>query len=76
MKIKNIAIIIIIVIILQMFSIKTFATNSTYNQKIISAQQVRNNGINNFPESYQILLNKLVEKMDIQTGNLKHFIQI
>ncbi len=73
MKIKNIAIIIIIVIILQMFSIKTFATNSTYNQKIISAQQVRNNGINNFPESYQILLNKLVEKNGYTNWKFKAF---
>ena len=73
MKIKNIAIIIIIVIILQMFSIQTFATNNTYNQKIISAQKVRNNGINNFPESYQVLLNKLVEKNGYTNWKFKAF---
>lgn len=74
MKIKNIAIvIIIIVIILQMFSVQAFANNNTYNQKIISAQKVRNNGINNFPESYQILLNKLVEKNGYVNWKFKAF---
>lgn len=74
MKIKNIAIvIIIIVIILQMFSVQAFANNNTYNQKIISAQQVRNNGISNFPESYQILLNKLVEKNGYKNWKFKAF---
>lgn len=74
MKIKNIAIvIIIIVIILQMFSVQAFANNNTYNQKIISAQQVRNNGISNFPESYQILLNKLVEKNGYANWKFKAF---
>lgn len=74
MKIKNIAIVIIIIVItLQMFSVQAFATNSTYNQKIISAQQVRNNGINNFPESYQILLNKLVEKNGYKNWKFKAF---
>lgn len=74
MKIKNIAIvIIIIVIILQMFSVQAFASNNTYNQKIISAQQVRNNGISNFPESYQILLNKLVEKNGYKNWKFKAF---
>lgn len=73
MKIKNISIIIIIVIILQMLSVQTFATNNTYNQKIISAQKIRNNGINNFPESYQVLLNKLVEKNGYTNWKFKAF---
>ena len=38
-------------------SIKTFA-ETEYNQTIINPQ---NNGINSFPESYRILLNKLVQ---------------
>ena len=74
MKIKNIVIVIIIIVItLQMFSVQAFATNSTYNQKIISAQKVRNNGISNFPESYQILLNKLVEKNGYTNWKFKAF---
>ena len=68
---KVIVSILIISILSTIFcSIKTFA-ETEYNQTIINPQ---NNGINSFPESYRILLNKLVQN-DIQTGNSKIFIQ-
>ena len=73
-KILNIIIeLIIMIIILEAFSLQVFAASDTYNQKIISAQQVRKNGINNFPESYQILLNKLVEKNGYTNWKFKAF---
>ena len=55
-----------------LFSGVAFA-DSTYNQQIISAQKVRNNGINNFPESYRVLLNKLVEKTGHTNWKFKAF---
>ena len=55
---KVIVSILIISILSTIFcSIKTFA-ETEYNQTIINPQ---NNGINSFPESYRILLNKLVQ---------------
>ena len=46
--------------------IMTFVSNSlaasSYNQVMIKPIQVNQNGIDSFPESYQILLKKLVEK--------------
>ena len=38
------------------------SAKSTYNQQKISANANRANGINNFPESYRVLLEKLVNK--------------
>ena len=73
-RILNIIIeLIVMIMILKTFSLQVFATSDTYNQKIISAQQVRKNGINNFPESYQILLNKLVEKNGYTNWKFKAF---
>ena len=69
---KSILMLSIVVIIIQFFTLQLFATN-TYNQKIISAQKVRNNGINNFPESYQILLKKLIEKTGHTNWKFKAF---
>lgn len=40
---------------------KTYAAK-TYNQIFVPATEIRKNGINNFPESYKILLQKLVNK--------------
>ena len=48
---KLVIILSIVALITNYFSLISFATDNTYNQKIISAQQVRNNGISNFPES-------------------------
>lgn len=70
---KIVIILIILSIAINSFSLISFATNRTYNQKIISAQKVRNNGVNNFPESYQILLNKLVEKNGYNNWKFKAF---
>ena len=70
---KIVIILIIFSIVINSFSLISFANNNTYNQKIISAQQVRNNGISNFPESYQILLNKLVEKNGYKNWKFKAF---
>ena len=67
---KIVTILIIFSIVINSLSLISFAENNTYNQKIISAQKVRNNGISNFPESYQILLNKLVDdNILIKIGN-------
>ena len=70
---KLVIILSIVALITNYFSLISFATDNTYNQKIISAQKVRNNGINNFPESYQILLNKLVEKNGYANWKFKAF---
>ena len=70
---KLVIILSIVALITNYFSLISFATDNTYNQKIISAQQVRNNGISNFPESYQILLNKLVEKNGYVNWKFKAF---
>lgn len=70
---KIVIILIIFSIVINSFSLISFANNNTYNQKIISAQKVRNNGISNFPESYQILLNKLVEKNGYTNWKFKAF---
>ena len=70
---KIVIILIIFSIVINSLSLISFANNNTYNQKIISAQQVRNNGISNFPESYQILLNKLVEKNGYVNWKFKAF---
>ena len=70
---KIVIILIIFSIVMNSFYLISFAENNTYNQKIISAQKVRNNGINNFPESYQILLNKLVEKNGYTNWKFKAF---
>lgn len=70
---KIVIILIIFSIVINSFSLISFANNNTYNQKIISAQQVRNNGISNFTESYQILLNKLVEKNGYKNWKFKAF---
>ena len=70
---KIVTILIIFSIVINSLSLISFANNNTYNQKIISAQQVRNNGISNFPESYQILLNKLVEKNGYKNWKFKAF---
>ena len=70
---KIVIILIIFIIVINSLSLISFANNNTYNQKIISAQQVRNNGISNFPESYQILLNKLVEKNGYKNWKFKAF---
>ena len=70
---KIVIILIIFSIVINSLSLISFANNNTYNQKIISAQQVRNNGISNFPESYQILLNKLVEKNGYKNWKFKAF---
>ena len=58
---KCILVLIITVLIIQSFPVFILA-NSTYNQKTISAQKIRNNGINNFPQSYQVELKKLINK--------------
>lgn len=60
-KIKIIATLLFLLMIGQAFLISVFATN-TYQQQIIEALEIRNNGINNFPESYKQLLQKLVNK--------------
>lgn len=70
---KIVTILIIFSIVINSLSLISFANNNTYNQKIISAQKIRNNGINNFPESYQILLNKLVEKNGYTNWKFKAF---
>ena len=70
---KIVTILIIFSIVINSLSLISFAENNTYNQKIISAQKVRNNGISNFPESYQILLNKLVEKNGYANWKFKAF---
>ena len=70
---KIVIILIIFIIVINSLSLISFANNNTYNQKIISAQQVRNNVISNFPESYQILLNKLVEKNGYVNWKFKAF---
>lgn len=57
-------IVLISIILVQALLMPVFAA-STYNQQMIEALEIRNNGINNFPESYKQLLQKLVNK----TGN-------
>ena len=59
--IKIICIFNIIILFITMFNYKVFA-QTKYNQVEIPATQIRNNGINNFPESYKKLLQKLVNK--------------
>ena len=59
--IKILSIINIIIILATMFNTKVFA-QTKYNQVEIPATQIRKNGINNFPESYKKLLQKLVNK--------------
>ena len=59
--IKILSIINIVIILITMFNTKVFA-QTKYNQVEIPATQIRKNGINNFPESYKKLLQKLVNK--------------
>ena len=59
--IKILSIINIVIILITMFNTKVFA-QTKYNQVEIQATQIRKNGINNFPESYKKLLQKLVNK--------------
>ena len=58
---KKIIISCILILLLAMTNIPVSA-KSTYNQQKISANANRANGINNFPESYRVLLEKLVNK--------------
>ena len=58
---KKIIISCILILLLAMTNIPVSA-KSTYNQQLISANSNRENGINNFPESYKTLLEKLVNK--------------
>ena len=51
----------IALILISMFNANVFA-QTIYNQVEVPATQTRKNGINNFPESYKTLLNKLVNK--------------
>ena len=69
---KCILVLIMTVLIMQSFPIFVLA-NSTYNQKTISAQKIRNNGINNFPQSYQVELKKLVERNGYTNWKFKAF---
>lgn len=75
-KITNFVILIIIMLVNLLAFIPVKSNAASYNQVIINANENNNNGISAFPESYQVLLNKLVEKLVIQIGNLKHFTQI
>ena len=59
--IKILSIINIIIILATMFNTKEIEKNK-YNKVEIPATQIRKNGINNFPESYKKLLQKLVNK--------------
>ena len=52
----------IILIILEICMLRVYASQATYDQKLIPAMQTRNNGINNFPDSYKVLLEKLQAK--------------
>ena len=69
---KCILVLIITVLIIQSFPVFILA-NSTYNQKTISAQKIRNNGINNFPQSYQVELKKLINKTGYTNWKFKAF---
>ena len=72
-KIFKIIFILIVITIILLSQISRVFAASTYNQKIISAQAIRNNGINNFPESYKKLLQKLVDKTGYTNWKFKAF---
>ena len=56
--IRIILMIVFVNVLLMQFSLAA----TSYNQKLIPAYETRNNGINNFPDSYKVLLQKLVNK--------------
>lgn len=72
-KIINKIIVLLIVAVVLFMGFPYEVNASTYNQIIINPNQATNNGIKNFPESYQVLLKKLVEKTGHTNWNFKAF---
>ena len=64
-------ILIITIMILYISSVKFYANAATYNQVTTDAYKENRNGIELFPESYQILLNKLVENTGHTNWNFR-----
>ena len=60
MKSKFIIVLILLIVFVNI--LYSVYAQETYSQYLIPATETRNNGINNFPESYKILLQKLVNK--------------
>lgn len=67
------ALISIIIFNLTVFLIPNRVQASTYNQVTINANSNNNNGIDAFPESYQIMLKKLVEDTGHSNWKFKPF---
>lgn len=70
-RIIGILIIVILIMNLILFVPESMATS--YHQVIINANSNNNNGIDAFPESYQILLKELVEKTGYTNWKFKPF---
>ena len=69
----NCIILILIMLINVMAFIPSKSNAASYNQIIINANENNNNGISAFPESYQILLNKLVDETGHTNWKFKAF---
>lgn len=72
-KIINCVTLIIIILINLITFIPAKSNAASYNQVIINANENNNNGISAFPESYQILLNKLVDETGHTNWKFKAF---
>lgn len=72
-KIINCVTLIIIILINLITFIPAKSNAASYNQVIINANENNNNGISAFPESYQILLNKLVDETGHNNWKFKAF---
>ena len=72
-KIINCVTLIIIILINLITFIPAKSNAASYNQVIINANENNNNGISAFPESYQVLLNKLVDETGHNNWKFKAF---
>ncbi len=72
-KITNFVILIIIMLVNLLAFIPVKSNAASYNQVIINANENNNNGISAFPESYKVLLNKLVDETGHTNWKFKAF---
>ena len=72
-RVTNCVILIIIMLINLIAFIPAKSNAASYNQITINANENNNNGISAFPESYQILLNKLVDETGHTNWKFKAF---
>ncbi len=72
-RIINCVTLIIVILINLITFIPAKSNAASYNQVIINANENNNNGISAFPESYQVLLNKLVDETGHTNWKFKAF---